>query len=190
MGKRDPRVDAHIANAPLFAKPLLTFVRDAVHSASTDIDETLKWQMPTFMHGGAIICGMGAFKEHMRFGFWPGPGLGRFEHVTTLDDLPSKSEIAAGVKKAIAFHRSGVKPVRKKPAPKKRLPMPRDLAAALAKRKSARAGFEAFSPSHRREYIEWITDAKTAETRARRIGTAIEWIAEGKPRNWKYMKRA
>ena len=188
MAKKDPRVDAHIAKAPDFAKPILRYIRDAVHSASDDIEETLKWQMPAFTHGGAIICGMGTFKEHMRFGFWPGPGLGRFEHVTTLDDLPSRAEIAAGVKKAIAFRASGAKPVRKKSPPKKALPMPRDLAVALAKRKSARQAFDAFSPSHRREYIEWITEAKTAETRVRRIATAFEWISQGKPRNWKYMK--
>lgn len=188
MGKKDPRVDAHIAKAPDFAKPILAFIRDAVHGASDEIEETLKWQMPTFMYRGAILCGMGTFKEHMRFGFWPGPGLGRFERVTKREDLPSKAEIAAGVKKAIAFRGSGVKPARKKPTPKKPLPVPRDLASALAKRKSVRAVFDALSPSHRREYIEWITEAKTAETRARRVATAFEWISEGKPRNWKYMK--
>jgi uncharacterized protein YdeI (YjbR/CyaY-like superfamily) len=64
--------------------------------------------------------------------------------------------------------------------------VPQDLKSALARNAKARAAFEGFSPSHRREYVEWIEDAKRDDTRRKRLATAIEWMGEGKPRNWKY----
>ena len=63
---------------------------------------------------------------------------------------------------------------------------PPDLAAALKKNAQARATFDGFSPSHKKEYIEWIVEAKRDETRQRRLSQAIEMLAEGKTRNWKY----
>jgi len=143
MGKRDPRVDGHIAKAADFAKPILGFIRETIHASSRDLDETLKWQSPTFTYKGKIVCGMAAFKEHARFGFRPGLGGASFRNVTSLDDLPPKGELAAMVKKAIAAIDSGVTPVRKPSTPKKALPIPRDFAAALSKKQSARQAFDA-----------------------------------------------
>ena len=197
MGTRDPRVDAYIAKAADFARPILMHIRDVVHEACPDVEEDLKWSTPSFMCKG-ILCGMAAFKQHATFGFWKhdlvtgsprvegSMGFGRLAKVS---DLPPKKELIAYVKKAAALNEAGVKPAR---APMKRAPQPpakapADLLAALRKNKKAHATFEAFSPSAKREYVEWITDAKTDETRARRLKTAVEWIAEGKHRNWKYM---
>src|SRR5262245_19388617 len=197
MGKRDPRVDAYIAKAADFAKPILTHILDVVHQACPDVEEDLKWSTPSFMYKG-ILCGMAAFKQHATFGFWKHDlvtgsprveGSMGFGRLTKVSDLPPKKALVAYVKKAAALNETGVKPARApmKRAPKPPAQAPADLVAALRKNKTAPATFDAFSPSAKREYVEWITEAKTDETRARRLKTAVEWIAQGKQRNWKYM---
>ena len=196
MGSPDARIDAYIANAQPFARPVLTHIRKAVHAGCPDVDETLKWRHPAFMYKG-ILCGMAAFKEHVTFGFWKasamdaprekaGEAAGQFGRITSVKDLPARRALAALVKQAAALHDQGVRAPRVKTAPKQPLKEPADFTAALGKNKKARAAYTAFSPSHRREYLEWILDAKTAATRQRRLADAIAWMAEGKPRNWKY----
>jgi uncharacterized protein YdeI (YjbR/CyaY-like superfamily) len=196
MGKRDPRVDAYIEKSAAFARPILTRLREVVHAACPEVRETMKWSMPHFDYEGPL-CGMSAFKEHCAFGFWKGslivPGskeaMGQFGRVTKLSDLPSQRLLLGYVKKAARLNVEGVKAPRTVKRPKKEIPMPADLAAALKKNAKARGTYEGFSPGHRREYLEWITEAKTEETRKKRLATAIEWMAEGKPRMWKYAKR-
>lgn len=197
MGKRDKRIDAYIAKAPDYAKPILASLRETIHDACPDCEETMKWSSPTFMYHG-MLCGFAAFKQHATFGFWKHelvvgprvPGSMGSGKLTSVKDLPSKKQLTTYVKKAMKLNEEGVKVPRMKSAtPKAPIAMPVDLKAALAKNAKARATFEGFSPSHKREYLEWITDAKSDETRSRRIDTAIEWMSEGKPRNWKYMKR-
>lgn len=190
MAKRDPRVDAYIAKAPQFAKPILEFIRATAHAAVPDIEETMKWGTPFFEHDGTLAM-MAAFKEHMRFGFWKGKlvGLPAIEKLTSIDDLPPKKELAAFFRKAAALNEQGVKVARTPKSAKAPARTPPDLAAALKKNRKAAAAWENFAPSHRREYIDWITGAKAEETRKRRLDQAIEWIAGGKPRNWKYMKK-
>ena len=196
--KTDKRIDAYIATAPDYAKPIIARVREMVHQAAPDCDETLKWGHPTFMHHG-IVCGVAAFKEYCAVNFWkaqlimgdeahPTVYAGVLDEIRSLKDLPPKNVFIGYVKRAVELNVSGVKVPREPKAPKKALPMPDDLRKVLAKNAKARSAFEAFSPSHRREYIEWIVEAKQEATRTRRIDQAIEWIAEGKPRNWKYMK--
>lgn len=195
MGKRDKRIDAYIAKSPDFAKPILTYLRDLVHEACPDCEEAMKWSSPTFMYRG-MLCGFGAFKEHVSFGFWkheivvgPRDGMG-FGRLTTIKDLPPRKQLVAYIKKAMKLNEEGVKVPRMKAAePKRAIPMPQDLKVALAANKTANATYEDFSPSHKREYLEWITEAKSEATRARRVEQAIEWMSEGKPRNWKYMTR-
>ena len=199
MGTRDPRVDAYIAKSADFAKPILTHIRDTVHAAVPDVVETIKWSMPFFDHHGPL-ANMSAFKEHVSFGFWKGPlvlgrgsgdddrAMGQFGRITSTKDLPPKKELVAYIKKAAKLNEDGVKVEKKKPGTKPALPVPAELEAALAKNKKARANFEAFPPSHKREYNEWIGEAKREETRAARAKQAVEWISEGKSRNWKYQK--
>jgi len=199
MGKRDPRVDAYITKSPDFAKPILTHIRELVHAACPPVEETLKWSVPAFMYKGNL-CGMAAFKRHCMFGFWKGSlivdrsgkpvgvGMGQLK-VTRVEDLPPDKALTGYIKQAMKLNDDGVKTPRAVPKEKKSLVMPASLKQALAKNTKAMAAFEAFSPSHKREYVEWITEAKTEETRDRRIDRAIEWIGEGKARNWKYMKR-
>ena len=197
MGKKNPRVDAYIAKAADFARPILEEIRARVHSACPDVEETIKWSMPAFDYKGPL-CGMAAFKQHCVFGFWKSPlvvgdagpddnPMGYREKLTSRKDLPSKTEFRAKVKKAMDLNERGVKIPRAPRAPKAEIPVPDYFAAALKKNKKAQVAFDGFSPSHRREYLEWITEAKTEATRSRRIAQAIEWMAEGKPRNWKYM---
>jgi uncharacterized protein YdeI (YjbR/CyaY-like superfamily) len=199
MGRRDPRIDAYIAKSADFAKPILTHIRDVVHSAVPDVEETLKWSMPAFMHHG-ILCGMAAFKQHAAFNLWKGSlvvgsdgdrdAMGQFGRITRVADLPSKKLLTGYIRQAAALNEAGVKTpkVRKPGLERKPIPTtpPPDLAAALKKNAKARATFDGFSPSHRREYIEWVGEAKREETRQRRLAQAIEMLAEGKTRNWKY----
>ena len=199
MGTRDPRVDAYIAKSADFAKPILTHLRVVVHSACPDVVETMKWSSPFFDYHGPM-CNMGAFKEHVGFGFWKGAlvvgrasgdgdgGAGQFGRITSVKDLPSKKELTAYIKTAMKLNEEGVAVPKAKKA-KPELPVPPELTAALAKNRKAQAAFEAFPPSHRREYCEWIAQAKGEDTRAKRVAQAVEWIAEGKSRNWKYQKK-
>lgn len=198
MAKRDPRIDAYIAKSAAFAKPILIHLRKVVHDACPDVQETMKWSFPHFMHHG-ILCGMAAFKQHCAFGFWKGSqvvgkgdnksdeAMGQFGRITSLDDLPTKKAMSVLIKKAMKRNESGEKaPAKVKKKPRPEAAVPDDLFLALRKNKKALATFDGFSPSHRREYIEWITEAKRPETRLSRLKTTMEWLADGKPRHWKY----
>jgi uncharacterized protein YdeI (YjbR/CyaY-like superfamily) len=198
MGTRDPKVDAYIRNAAPFAQPILTHIRETVHGACPEVEEAIKWSFPHFLYKG-MLCSMASFKQHAAFGFWKGPlvtggprsaeAMGHFGRITKVSDLPSKRMLSGLIKKAATLNDQGVK----QPRPPKRaappVKVPAALTAALAASTKARAGFDALSPSHRREYVEWITEARTTETRARRVAQAIEWMADGKSRNWKYERR-
>lgn len=198
MGQKDPRVDAYIASSAEFAQPILRHLREVIHAACPEVEETLKWRMPSFMYHG-ILCGMAAFKQHCTFGFWKGSlivdkngqnlddAMGQFGRLTSVKQLPPKKVLAGYIHKAMELNESGAKAPAKPKPKKKPAVVPPDLAAALKKNAKARAAFENFSPSHQREYIEWITEAKREETREKRLQTTIEWLTEGKPRNWKYM---
>lgn len=199
MGTRDARVDAYIAKSAEFARPILEHLRAVVHAACPDVVETMKWSFPHFDYKG-MLCSMAAFKEHCAFNFWKGAllglenggeegrGMGQFGRLTCVADLPAKAVLAGHLREAIRLNDAGVKsPARSKPkAPPKPVVVPDDLANALAANPAAGAAFDAFPPSHRREYVDWITEAKTQATRTRRLETAVAWMAEGKSRNWKY----
>ena len=200
MGKRDPRVDAYIAKSNDFAKPILNHIRSLVHEVCPDVKETTKWGAPFFDYKG-VMCSMAAFKEHCSFGFWKGSlilggnvknadAAGQFGRLGKVSDLPSKKILTGYIRHAMKLNDEGVKtPMRTKTGAKKPdLPVPDYLETALMKNKKAQSAFAAFSPSHRREYIEWITDAKTDATREKRMETALEWMSEGKSRNWKYQR--
>ena len=199
---RDPRIDAYIERAAPFAQPILIRIRELVHEACPQVEETIKWSMPTFVHAGGILCGMAAFKQHASFGYWkhalvvgeggqadekPRDGMGSYGKMASLKDLPPKKTMIAHIRKAMRLNEDGVKtPATRKSAPKPPPQTPDDLAAALAKNEVAQTTFDAFPPGCRREYIEWIVEAKREETRAKRLAQAVEWLAEGKRRNWKY----
>ncbi len=196
MGKRDPRVDAYIQRSGEFARPILTHVRELVHEACPDVVETVKWGAPHFDYEG-VLCGMAAFKQHCNVILWKaslviGEGAnhagGPLRDITKLSDLPSDKTLKGWIRQAAKLNEQGVKAPRAT-KPKKPLVVPRELTNALARNKKAAARFERFPPSHKREYADWISDAKGADTRQRRVDTAMEWIAEGKSRNWKYEKR-
>jgi uncharacterized protein YdeI (YjbR/CyaY-like superfamily) len=195
--EHDPRVDAYIAKSADFAKPILEHIRNVVHTACPEAEESIKWGCPHFLYRGKLMCSMAAFKQHCSFHFWHGKevvgetdkeGMGQFGKITSVKELPSKKELVAYVRKAISLRETGVKKVR--PAATKKQPpvLPADFAALLKKHAAARNHYEAFSPSAQREYVDWITEAKTDATRQKRIATALEWLAEGKHRNWKYMQ--
>ena len=204
MGHRDPRIDAYIAKAAPFAQPILEHLRAIVHEGCPGVEETIKWGMPSFVHGGGILCGMAAFKAHASFGFWKHAlvvgeggagegaervGMGSFGKLATVRDLPPKQRLVAYVKKAAALNAQGIGPVAtRKAAAAKPAPVPTpEFAAALRRNKAAAVAFKAFPPSHQREYVDWIAEATRDATRDRRIAQAVEWIAEGRQRNWKYM---
>ncbi|HWT13630.1 MAG TPA: YdeI/OmpD-associated family protein [Allosphingosinicella sp.] len=194
--KTDPRIDAYIDRQADFARPILRHLREVVHAACPECEETLKWSSPSFMYRGQILAGMAAFKQHATFGFWRGSlvvgksneqvsGMGQFGRLASIEDLPPRAELEALVRKAMKLTDEGVKPPRDK---HKKAPfsVPQDLRSALDANAAAAATFEGFPPSCQRDYVDWITGAKRDETRTRRLNQAVEWLAEGKKRNWKY----
>ena len=193
MPSTDPRIDAYISNAAPFAQPVLKHIRKLVHQACPNVKETMKWSFPHFDYEG-IMCAMAAFKEHCKFGFWKGSlmkeakPLEKLEKITSLKDLPPDKVLLACITEAAILNEKDIKVPAKPKAPKAALPTPDELLAALKKNKKALKAFENFSPSHKREYIEWITEAKTEATRNKRIETTLEWLTEGKSRHWKYQK--
>lgn len=198
----DPRIDAYFAKAAPFARPILAHLRALIHRAVPDAAETIKWGMPFFTIDGTPLCNLAAFKAHAAFGFWRrditeefeilhanGTAMGAAGRITSLADLPPDQVILTFLKSAAERTRAGLPPRPKRQiAPRRALQIPADLAAALKKSKAAAAAWEKFSYSHRKEYLEWITEAKRPETRAKRLATTLEWLAEGKARNWKYAR--
>ena len=197
----DPRVDAYINKSAPFAQPVLTHIRELVHKTLPDIQEDIKWSMPFFTYKGQMFGNLAAFKQHCSFGLFGGAmkayleeqgiakngNMGTMGKITTLKDLPSDKVLAGYCKQAAKFIDDGAKTMQRpkkaaKPAPE----TPAELAAALKKNKSAQKVWADFSPSCQREYADWITEAKRDETKQKRIVQAVEWIAEGKQRNWKY----
>jgi uncharacterized protein YdeI (YjbR/CyaY-like superfamily) len=203
MGKKEKPVDEYISKSQDFAKPVLKHFRELVHKGCPGVEEKMKWSFPTFNYKGSIICNMAAFKQHASFGFWKASllkksgvlspsdqkAMGQFGRVTKLSDLPPDKAILAMVKEAARLNEEGVKIPKKKKAQNKELVVPDYFTKALDKNKKAKTTFDNFSPSNKKEYIEWITEAKTEVTRNKRLDTSIEWLSEGKPRNWKYMKK-
>lgn len=199
MPSKDKRIDAYISQSAEFAQPILNHIREVVHEGCPEVQETIKWGMPHFEHKG-IMCGMASFKEHCAFGFWKGSlvidakeiksvdAMGQFGRITSLKELPPKKVLVGYVKKAAELNEAGIKnPARvKQRAEKKELVVPDYFTAAVKKNKKAFATFDGFPYSKKKDYVEWVTEAKTDETRARRLKTAVEWMAEGKARNWKY----
>ena len=197
MPTTDKCVDAYIEKSADFAKPILSHIRGIVHEACPEVQEEMKWSFPHFMYKG-MYCSMAAFKEHCAFGFWKGSlvlgkqernAMGHFGRLTSVKDLPQKKEFLKYLKEAKRLNDEGIAVERpKKSAEKKELVVPDNVLAAVKKNKKALATWEGFSYSHKKEYVEWITDAKTEETRERRIAQMMEWLVEGKSRNWKYAK--
>jgi uncharacterized protein YdeI (YjbR/CyaY-like superfamily) len=202
----NPKVDAYLSKVQPFAQPILAHLRALVHNACPEVEETMKWSRPFFVYRSAILCNMSAFKEHCSFGFWgeeigavlrqaavvKDGSMGSLGRITSVADLPADKKMLGWIRQAATFVDSGpyTSPIAArhkvvKPA-KRSLETPEEFGAALQRNKKAAAVFAAFSPSCKREYVEWIVEAKRPETRDKRIATAVEWIAEGKERNWKY----
>ncbi len=203
MKKTDERIDAYIEKSADFAKPILTHLRKLVHEAHPNIEETMKWSMPFFDYKGTV-CNMAAFKQHCSFGFWKASLMndshkvmtesseahGQLGQIKSLADLPSDEILIAYIKEAVRLNEEGVKvPTKPKTAEKKELVIPECLISALEANSSASEHFENFSYSKKKDYVEWLNEAKTEDTRNKRLATAIEWISEGKARNWKYERK-
>lgn len=201
---RDKRIDEYIAKVQPFAKPILKHLRELVHKACPEVTETIKWGMPSFEYKGPYF-GFASFKQHCVGGFWKskllkdpkgflgerkaqgGEAMGNLGRMTSLKDLPPDKVMIDFFKQAKKLNDDGVK-VERKTSEKKPLKIPKELIAALNENEKATQTFENFSPSNKREYAEWIMEAKTDETKIKRLETAVDWMAEGKPRQWKYMK--
>jgi uncharacterized protein YdeI (YjbR/CyaY-like superfamily) len=193
---REPRIDAYIAEASPFARPILEKVRERMHAAVPDVQEAMKWSAPGFTLDGKILLIMAAFKAHAALNFWRGQeigdgspkagAMGQFGKLTSVEDLPSDDELDALIREAADLSRKAPAPRKAKHAPKPAPEMHPEFADALAKEPKAKATLDAFPPSAQRDYFEWIGEAKQDATRQKRIATAIEWLSEGKRRHWKY----
>ena len=204
MANKNPKVDAYIAKSAPFAQPILQHLRTLLHKACPNIEENIKWSMPVFDYHG-IMCNMAAFKQHCSFGFWKASvmkdaqflqskenreGMGHLGKITSLKDLPSDKKIISWIKEAMKLNEAAVKVPRDKPKqPSLPVENPDWLIKELKKNKKAWGHFQAFSASGKKEYVEWITEAKTDATKQKRLEQALAWMEEGKPRNWKYMKQ-
>jgi len=196
MPAPDPRIDAYLAQAAPFARPILAELRARIHAVCPEAEETLKWKAPAFTYRGKLLAVMAAFKGHVAFNLWHGAqvmetatesAMCQFGRIATLEDLPSRKAFAAPIKAAMALIASGAPRCGKACAqPKAPAIPPEDFRAALAANPAARATFEGFPPGKQRDYVEWILEAKRPDTRQRRIEQAVGWLAEGKSRNWKY----
>ena len=197
MPTADPRIDAYIEKSADFAKPILNHLRKVVHRACPDVEETWKWSFPHFTYKGDMMCHMASFKEHCAFGFWKQSliegadfpeknAMGSFGKIRSLDDLPDDATLDKLIKEAMRLNDLGIKVKKAPPGEKKELVVPEILNEALARNEKAAETFNAFPYSCKKEYVEWITEAKTEPTREKRLATTIEWLAEGKRRNWKY----
>jgi uncharacterized protein YdeI (YjbR/CyaY-like superfamily) len=200
--KTNPAVDVYIRKAAPFARPILSKVRALFHRACPDIEETMKWGFPHFEYRG-IVGSMAAFNHHATFGFWkaslmsdPHDLLGASDDAamsrakfTDVAELPSVAVLLEYIRAAVALNEQGAKVERPKREKKPEAEVPADLLAALKRNKKALATFEAFSPSHRREYVEWITEARQEATRKKRLAQAVEWMADGKSRHWRYQRK-
>ena len=194
---QDPRIDAYIERAAPFAQPILTQLREAVHAACPQVEESIRWSMPSFTYAGAILCQKAAFKQHASFGYWKHAlvmgegvardGMGSYGKMASIRDIPPRNRLHADIRKAMKLNEDGVKlPAAPKAAAKPRTEVPAELIAALKKNEAAKTTFDGFPPGCRREYIVWLTEAKREETRVKRVAQTIEWLVEGKRRNWKY----
>lgn len=203
MIKKEKQIDIYISKSAEFAKPILNHLRKLVHDTCPDVEEKIKWGFPHFDYKGEMMCSMAAFKQHAVFGFWKAPlmkdkalleiaksevAMGHLGRITSLKDLPADKKIIGWIKEAMKLNDEGKKLVKVKPAENKELIIPDYFIKAVKKNKSAWAVFEAFTPGCKKEYVQWITEAKTEETRNKRLAQAIEMMAEGKKRNWKYQK--
>ena len=204
MGKKDKKIDAYIAKSAPFAKPILKHLRVLVHKSCASVEETWKWSFPNFMYNENILCSMAAFKKHCSFGFWLGAlmkdpngmlltghnktAMGNLGAITSVKDLPSDKILSKYIKEAMSLIDAGAKLPKKENSGVKTLKIPTYLLTELQKNKDAHTTFHDFSYTNKKEYVEWITEAKTEETRNKRLETAIEWMAEGIIRNWQYLK--
>jgi uncharacterized protein YdeI (YjbR/CyaY-like superfamily) len=206
MSQKNPRVDAYIKNAEPFARPILNHLRELIHKACPDVEETIKWSFPNFVYKGGNICSMASFKQHIAFSFWKAAlmkdadqfvlnaksevAMGHMGKITSLKDLPNDKKMLAYIKEAALLNENGIKlPPRVRSAEPKEIETPDYLVAALKKDKRAKATYDGFSYSNKKEYVNWLQEAKTDTTRNKRLAEAIEWMADGKIRNWKYLKK-
>ena len=202
---KDPRVDAYMAKSADFAKPVLEHLRALIHTSCPEAKETIKWGFPNFEYNGIILCSMASFKNHCAFNFWRGKemedpagilegvgktAMGNLGRITNLQDLPSDEVLSSYLSAGMRLNEAGKKPVEKaKAADSKELLIDDYFLAALANNPQARDTFNSFSYSNKRDYVAWLQEAKTEATRQKRLNTAVEWLAEGKVRNWKYIKQ-
>lgn len=207
MGKKDSRIDAYIDQSEAFAKPILNHLRELIHKVCPDVQEVVKWSFPHFDYKDGPMCHMASFKKHCAFGFWKAAlmkdeklmatakseeAMGHLGKITSLKDLPSDKVLTGYIKEAMKLNEAGIKlPSKSKPAgeaKKEALKTPDYLVQSFKKHQEAKKVFEAFSYSNKKDYIEWLEEAKTEATRNKRLETALEWMAEGKTRHWKYKK--
>ncbi|CAN5821315.1 hypothetical protein BH11BAC3_BH11BAC3_44860 [soil metagenome] len=202
MKNTNKAIDAYIEKSAAFAKPILNHIRQLVHKACPDVEEKMKWSFPHFDYKNEMMCSMASFKEHCALNFWKASlmkdpmlienarsevSMGHFGKITSLKDLPADKKMIAFIKEAMELNDKGIKlPARPKTIERKELIVPDYFQVAIHKNKKAKAVWDNYAYSHKKEYVEWITEAKTEVTRNKRMETALEWIAEGKGRNWKH----
>jgi len=202
--KKNPKVDAYILNTAPFAQPILNELRATLETAEPELEETIKWGFPCFTFQSKLICSFSAYKNHCVFRFWQGSNLkdsagiltkvgetemGELSKIKNLEDLPNSEILINYIREAIELSK---KKSTKTIVSEKKITIDLksyDLQEIFSSFPKQAEKFDTFSPSHRKEYISWINEAKTEDTKLKRIKTMMEWLLEGKSRNWKYEKK-
>src|SRR5438270_1264994 len=179
-------VNDSLANAPEGTRPILVRLRRIFRQASPKLEEAIKWGVPCYLFKGPV-GGFAAYKQHVSWGLWKSRALNDPEgllgrgvsvmagKITKVSEIPPAAKIIALIEQVIALNEAGIKSP-KPPEPE----LPADFAAAMKKAGKAARHYAAFTPARKWQYVNWVTQAKRAETRAKRIEIAVERIGEGK----------
>lgn len=198
-----PSVTNYIEKAAPFAQPVLHYLRSLIHKTCPQIEECIKWGFPHFTYKNEIVCSFAAFKQHCAFTFWRAgvitslaeiainnEGMGQLGKIKSKLDLPNENQLVNCIIEAIQLIEKGVKPAKSaKQKNNEPIILPAYFSSLLAEFPTAKEKFLSMSNSHQKEYVEWITEAKTETTRNTRMQTCIKWVLEGKGRNWQYQTK-
>jgi uncharacterized protein YdeI (YjbR/CyaY-like superfamily) len=168
---------------------------------SLGLEETIKWGRPIYVHAGQNIVGLSGFRAYLGLWFFQGALLAdkkkklvnaqegrtkgmrqwRFE---SMDELQT-AVVRAYVKEAMKLAESGQAV---KPTKRAALALPPELATEFKANKKLQSQFEKLSPGRQREFIEYLSEAKQATTKANRLQKILPMISEGIGLNDRYRK--
>lgn len=195
MNEASENITAYIEKATPEFKEVMIALRSVLNNPNFDIKEDWKWGAPNFNNEG-MICWLAHFRNHVGMNFFKGTLIkdkyNLFTHYREekgnrqlkFSDINQiiPEQIEYYIEEAIKLNQENIKVVKKEIDTS----LPLDLETELNNNPKAKMFFESLAPSYKRDYIEWIEEAKREATRTKRLATTMEWLSEGKKKNWKY----